>query len=255
MLPDLDSDESDSDDSVHIDSFHSKSSQPEKADSQTSQANSVRFQSGLPKVGLEDDKCDVSQADPSSIDKVDTDPPIPPMESVSPVPDDESGLYGSIGTSEHLVPDDMDLPSQYLVTHSDDSSDKEDTTFTELNVDSQVNKSNSEDDLSFIDSKLDPLVDTNEFLEFVDILDTGEQTTGIEPKSVTESQFSSVMSYHEGNSTPLRDPSTDSQEFSKSLDVESTRELASGTGNHEDSSPHDIDVFASDTEQSGLQFI
>ena len=217
----------DSDDSVHIDSFHSKSSQPEKADSQTSQANSVRFQSGLPKVGLEDGKGDVSQADPSSIDKVDTDPPIPPMESVSLVPDDESGLNGSTGISEHLVPDDMDLPSQYLVTHSDDSSDKEDTTFTELNVDSQVNKSNSEDDLSFIDSKLDPLVDTNEFLEFVDTLDTGEQTTGIEPKSVTESQFSSVMSYHEGDSTPLRDPSTDSQEFSKSLDVESTRELAS----------------------------
>ena len=224
-------------------------------DSQTSQANSVRFQSELPKVGFEDDKGDVSQADPSSIDKVDTDPPIPPMESVSQVPDDESGLNGSTGTSEHLVPDDMDQPSQYLVTHSDDSSDKEDTTITELNVDSQVNKSNSEDDLPFIDSKIDPLVDTNEFLAFVDTLDTGEQTTGIETKSVTESQFSSVMSYHEGDSTPLRDPSTDSQLFSKSLDVESTRELASGTGNHEDSSSHDIDVFASDTEQSGLQFI
>ena len=209
----------------------------------------------MPKVGFEDGKGDVSQAGPSSIDKADTNPPIPPMESVSQVPDNESGLNGSTGTSEHLVPDDMDLPSQYLVTHSDDSSDKEDTTFTELNVDSQVNKSNLEDDLSFIDSKLDPLVDTNEFLEFVDTLDTGEQTTGIEPKSVTESQFSSVMSYHEGDSTPLRDPSTDSQEFSKSLDAESAEELASGTVDHEDNSSHDIDMFASDTEQSGLQFI
>ena len=149
----------------------------------------------------------------------------------------------------------MDLPSQYLVTHSDDSSDKEDTTITELNVDSQVNKSNSEDVLPFIDSKIDPLVDTNEFLEFVDTLDTGEQIIGIEPKSVTESQFSSVMSYHEGDSTPLRDPSTDSQELSKSLDVDSTGELASGTVDHEDSSSHDIDVFASDTEESSLQSI
>ena len=58
----------------------------------------------------------------------------------------------------------------------------------------------------FIDSKIDSLVDTNEFLEFVDTLDDGEQTGAIEPKSVTESQFSSVMSYHEGDSTPLMDP-------------------------------------------------
>ena len=179
------------------------------------------------KVGFEDEKGDVSQADPSSIDKVDTDPPIPPMESVIQVPDDESGFNDSMGTSEHLVPDDIDLLSQYLVTHSDDSSDKEDTTITELHVDSQVNKSNSEDDLPHIDSKIDSLVDTNEFLEFVNTLDTGEQTIGIEPKGVTESQFSSVMSYHEGDSTPLMDPSTDSQELSKSLDVESTEELAS----------------------------
>ena len=153
--PDIDSEESDSDDSVQIDASHFKSSQPEKVASQTSQAKSVRFQSELPKVDFKDEKNNVSQADPSSIDKVDTDPPIPPMESVSQVPDDESGLNGSTGTSEHLVPDDIDLPSQYLVTHSDDSSDKDDTTITELNVDSQVNKSNSEDDLPYIDSKID----------------------------------------------------------------------------------------------------
>ena len=113
----------------------------------------------------------------------------------------------------------------------------------------------SEDDLPFIDSKNDSLVDTNEFLEFVDTLDTGEQTTGIEPKSVTESQFSSVMSYHEGDSTPLMDPSTDSQELSKSLDAESAEELASGTVDHKDNSSHDTDVFASDTEESSLQSI
>ena len=248
--PDIDSDESDSDDSVHIDTSHCSSSQPEKAYSQTSQAKSIRFQSELPKVGFEDEKGDVSQADPSRVDEVDTNLPIPPMESVSQVPDDESGLNGSTGTSEHLVPDDVNLPSQYLVTHSDDSSDKEDTTTTELNVDSQVNKFNTEDDLPFIDSKIDSLVDTNEFLEFVDTLDDREQTTAMEPKSVTESQFSSVMSYHEGDSTPLMDPSTDSQELSKSLDVESTEELASGTVDQEDDSSHDIDVFASDTEKS-----
>ena len=106
-----------------------------------------------------------------------------------------------------------------------------------------------------IDSRIDSLVDTNEFLEFVDTLDDREQTTATEPKSVTESQFSSVMSYHEGDSTPLMDSSTDSQELSKSLDEESTEELASGTINQEDDSSHDIDVFASDTEKSSSQSV
>ena len=188
--PDIDSDESDSDDSVHVDTFHSKSSQPKKADSQTTQAKSVKFQSELPKVGFEDEKSDVSQADPSSVDRVNTDSHVPPIESVGQVPDNESGFDDSTGTGEHLIPEDIDLPSQYLISHSDDSSAKEDTTITELNVDSQVNKSNTEDDLPFIDSKNDSLVDTNEFLEFVDTLDTGEQSADIEPKSVTESQFS-----------------------------------------------------------------
>ena len=142
-----------------------------------------------------------------------------------------------------------------MVSHSDSSSVEEDTAITEFITESQVNKSNTEDDLPFIDSKNDSLVDTNEFLEFVDTLDTGEQTADVEPKSVTESQFSSVMSYHEGDSTPLMDPSTDSQELSKSLDVESTRELASGTVDHEDSSLHDIDVFASDTNESSSQSV
>ena len=92
-------------------------------------------------------------------------------------------------------------------------------------------------------------------MEFVDTLDDGEQTSAIEPKSVTESQFSSVMSYHEGDSAPLMDPSTGSQELSKSLDVESTEELASGTFNQEDDSSHDIDMFASDTEKSSSQSV
>ena len=253
--PDIDSDESDSDDSVHLDTSHSMSTQPKKVDSQINQSKSVKFQSELPKVGFEDEKSDVSQAHPSSIERVSTDSHVPPIESAGQVPGNESRFDDSTGTGEHLIPEDIELPSQYLVPHSDDSSVKENTAITELNTESQVNESNTEDDLPFIDSENDSLVDTNEFLEFVDTFDTGEQTADIEPKSVTESQFSSVMSYHEGDSTPLMDPSTDSQELSKSLDVESTGELASGTVDHEDSSSHDIDVFASDTNESSSQSI
>ena len=253
--PDIDSDESDSDDSVHVDTSHSKSNQPEKVDSQTTQSKSVKFQSELPKVDFKDEKSDVSQVDPSNMERVNTDSHVPPIESVGQVPSNESQVDDSTGKGEHIIPEDIDLPSQYLVSHSDSSSVEEDTAITEFITESQVNKSNTEDDLPFIDSKNDSLVDSNEFLEFVDTLDTGEETTDVEPKSVTESQFSSVMSYHEGDSTPLMDPSTDSQELSKSLDVESTGELASGTVDHEDSSSYDIDVFASDTNESSSQSV
>ena len=209
----------------------------------------------MPKVGRESEKVEVSETDPSSDERVNTDSHVSPIESVGQIPGNESKFDDSTGTGEHLIPEYVDLPSQYLVSHSDDSTVKEDTAITELNIESQVNMSNTEDDLPFINSKSDSLVDTNEFLEFVDTLDTGEQTAGIEPKSVTESQFSSVMSYHEGDSTPLMDPSTNSQELSKSLDVESTEELASGTVDHDDSHSHDIDVCASDTEESSSQSI
>ena len=99
--PDIDSDESDSDDSVHVDISHSRSNQPEKVYSQTSQEKSVRFQSELPKVGFEDRKGDVSQADSSKVDEDNTNFPIPPMESVNQVPDVESGFSDSTGTSEY----------------------------------------------------------------------------------------------------------------------------------------------------------
>ena len=95
---DIDSDESDSDYSVCVDTSHSRSNQPEKV----SQVKSVRFQSELPKVGSEDRKGVVSQADSSKVDKDNINLPIPPMESVNQVPDVESGFSDSTGTSEHF---------------------------------------------------------------------------------------------------------------------------------------------------------
>ena len=114
--PDINSDESDSDDSVHEDISHPRSNQPEKVDSQTTQAKSVKFQSELPKVGFEDEKTDVSQADLSSVERVNADSHVPPIESVGQVPGNESGFDDSTGTGEHMILEDIDLPSQYLVS-------------------------------------------------------------------------------------------------------------------------------------------
>ena len=120
--PDIDSDESDSDDSVHVDTSHPGSNKLEKVDSQTTQSKSVKFQSELPKVDFKDEKSDVSQVDPSNMERVNTDSQVPSIESVGQVPSNESQIDEYTGTGEHMIPEDIDLPSQYLVSHSDSSS-------------------------------------------------------------------------------------------------------------------------------------
>ena len=114
-----------------------------------------------------------------------------------------------------------------------------------------------------MDSEASSLVNTNEFLEFIDIIDMGKaestrqseitvnseqsstsehpmEQTSVDPKS--ESQFSSFMSYHEGESSSL-DPSTIEQELSKSPIEESTQKNDSGTNDKVDISSHDIIAY------------
>ena len=91
--------------------------------------------------------------------------------------------------------------------------------------------------MPLVDSEASSLVNTNELLEFIDTMDINEsqnvkqseitvkseqtstsenpiEQTSVDPKS--ESQFSSFMSYHEGESSSM-DPSTVEQELSKFL--------------------------------------
>ena len=67
------------------------------------------------------------------------------------------------------------------------------------------------------------------------------EQTFVDPKS--ESQFSSFMSYHEGESSSL-DPSTMEQELGKSPIEESTQKNDSGTNDQVDISSHDEDIIA-----------
>ena len=73
------------------------------------------------------------------------------------------------------------------------------------------------------------------------------EQTSVDPKS--ESQFSSFMSYHEGESSSL-DPSTMEQELSKSPIEESTQKNDSGTNDQVDISSHDKDIIAYETKES-----
>ena len=173
-------------------------------------------------------------------------------------------------SSDKVIPEDISLPSQFLLPTLDDSSSEEETEITELKTEAELHDVDSEEEMPLVDSEASSLVNTNELLEFIDTIDMGtadstkqseitvntEQSstsehlmeqTSVHPKS--ESQFSSFMSYHEGESSSL-DPSTMEQELSKSPIEESTQKNDSGTDDQVDISSHDEDIIAYETKES-----
>ena len=167
-------------------------------------------------------------------------------------------------SSDKVIPEDVSLPSQFLLPNLDDSSSDEETRITELNTEAEFNGCDNGKEMQSINSEADSLVDTNELLEFIDTMDIGEtgnvdqSVSTIEPDQVvteqdnidpkSESQFSSFMSYHEGESSSM-DPSTDEQELSKSPIEGSTQRHDSGADDHGDTSSHDSDVIAYESNE------
>ena len=118
-----------------------------------------------------------------------------------------------------------------------------------------------------IDSEAESLVDTKELLEFIDTMDvrdaskvdesdTQEESvhdvTGqddVDPRS--GSQFSSFMSYHEGESSSL-DPGTNGKVLSKSPIEESTKRHDSGVVDQRDINTHDSDVIAYESNNTSI---
>ena len=173
-------------------------------------------------------------------------------------------------SSDKVIPEDISLPSQFLLPTLDNSSIEEVTEITELKTEVELHDIDNEEEMPLVDSEASSLVNTNELLEFIDTMDMGkaedtkqseitvnsEQTstsenpieqTSVDPKS--ESQFSSFMSYHEGESSSL-DPSTIEQELGKSPIEESTQRNDSGANDQVDISSHDEDIIAYETKES-----
>ena len=177
-------------------------------------------------------------------------------------------------SSDKVIPEDISLPSQFLLPTLDDSSSEEEIEITELKTEAELHNVDNEEEMPLVDSEASSLVNTNELLEFMDAIDMGkaestkqsvtvncEQTstsknpieqTSVDPKSW--SQFSSFMSYHEGESSSL-DPSTMEQELSKSPLEESTQKNDSGANDQIDISSHDEDIIAYETNESSLPSI
>ena len=173
-------------------------------------------------------------------------------------------------TSDDVIPADISLPSQFLLPNLDDSSSNEETEVTELYTEVEPTINDSGKEMQSINSEADSLVDTKELLEFIDTMDvrdaskvtesdTQEESVhdvtrqdDVDPKS--ESQFSSFMSYHEGESSSL-DPGTNEQELSKSPIEDSTKRHDSGVVDQGDINSHDSDMIAYESNSTSVPSI
>ena len=173
-------------------------------------------------------------------------------------------------TGDEVIPEDISLPSQFLLPNLDYSSSDEETRITELNTEVELTGHDNGKEMQSINSEADSLVDTKELLEFIDTMDVGDTSNidesvsqkesdhivtrqdEVDPKC--ESQFSSFMSYHEGESSSL-DPSTNRKELSKSPIEDSTKRHDSGVGNQGDINSHDSDMVAYESNESSTPSI
>ena len=173
-------------------------------------------------------------------------------------------------TGDKVIPEDISLPSQFLLPNLDDSSSDKETRITELNTEVELNEYDNGKEMQSINSEADSLVDTKGLLKFINtmdvsdtsnvdksvsIMESDQSVTGqdkIYPKS--ESQFSSFMSSHEGESSSM-DPSTNEQELSKSPIEGSTQRHDSGVGNQRDINSHDSDMIAYESNETSTPSI
>ena len=179
--------------------------------------------------------------------------------TLSPNKSDNVTMLSDEGSSDELIPMDVSLPSKYLLPNFDDSSVEEDTKVTTLHTEADIHNADKTAEMSLVDSEAHSLVDTRELLEFIDTMDVSDTSKDNEPNSQeelahdvirqdvvdpkSESQFSSFMSYHEGESSSM-DPGTNGKELSKSPVEASTQRDDSGVANQGDINSHDSDVIA-----------
>ena len=183
---------------------------------------------------------------------------------------DSESIKANEGSSDKLIPMDVSLPSQYLVPNLDDTSIDEETEVTELCTEIEPTIDDQGKEMQSVNSEAESLVNTKEFLEFVDTMDAEDTSKSdesdthgesvhdvirqddLDPKS--ESQFSSFMSYHEGESSSL-DPGTNEMELSKSPIEGSTERSDSGVDDQKDVSSHDGDVIAYESNDTSVPSI
>ena len=188
----------------------------------------------------------------------------------SPNESDDISIQTKQDSNDELISKDVSLPSKYLLPNLDDSSIEEDTEVTTLDTEADIHDTDKTNEMSLVDSEADSLVDTRELLEFIDTMNVSDTSKVIEPDTQeesahnvtgqdnvdpkSESQFSSFMSYHEGESSSM-DPGTNGMELSKSPIEEGTQRDDSGVVHQGDINSHDSDMIAYEPNSTSESFI
>ena len=108
-------------------------------------------------------------------------------------------------SSDEIIPEDVSLPSQFLLPNLDDSSDDEDTKVTELVTEAEINNTRVEEEMPSVNSEATSLVYTNEFLEFMDMINMGEAEKTNQSEICEISDQSDVLE----ETTPIEQTSVD----------------------------------------------
>ena len=235
-----------------------KLSHKEKKEDSSKPKKHVKFES--PDTNL---KSDIRTTPESLLQEVDN-------STLSSKKSDRVSIKTDEDSSDKLIPMEVSLPSQYLLPNLDDSSSNEETEVTELYTEVEPIINDSSKEMQSINSEADSLVDTRELLEFIDTMDVGDASEvnesdtqeesvhdvtrqdDIDPKS--ESQFSSFMSYHEGESSSL-DPGTNGKELCKSPIENSTKRHDSGVVDQGDINSHDGDMIVYESNNTSVPSI
>ena len=90
-------------------------------------------------------------------------------------------------TGDKVIPEDISLPSQFLLPNLDDSSSDEETRITELNTEVELNGHDNGKEMQSINSEADSLVDTKELLEFINTMDVSDASNVDQSVSIMES--------------------------------------------------------------------
>ena len=80
---------------------------------------------------------------------------------------DSNSHPSSEESSDKVIPEDIFLPSQFLLPTLDDSSSEEETEITELKTEIEIQDMDNEEEMPLVDSEASSLVNTNELLEFI----------------------------------------------------------------------------------------
>ena len=98
-------------------------------------------------------------------------------------------------SSDKAIPEDISLPSQFLLPTLDDSSSEEETEITELKTEAELHDVDNEEEMPLVDSEASSLVNSSELLEFIDTIDMGKAESTKQSEITVNSQQSSTSEH------------------------------------------------------------